>query len=245
MQKNLLILGGTTEATTLAQIISKTNINARLSYAGRVSRLRSSPIKKRVGGFGGIPGLVDYLKSEQITHVVDATHPFAVQMSKNAIAACSMASIPLVALTRPPWQKKQGDKWINVPNIEAAVQYLNQPKKRVLLAIGRQNLSLFHAQPHHNYILRLVDPPEEPLKFPNHSIILSKGPFTVKNDLALFKEHKIELVLAKNSGGDGAYSKIEVARILGLPVIMVDRPKIPSRKEIFHADSALSWINQI
>ena len=93
--------------------------------------------------------------------------------------------------------------------------------------------------------MRLVDPPEEPLKFPNHSIILSKGPFTVKNDLALFKEHKIELVLAKNSGGDGAYSKIEVARILGLPVIMVDRPKIPIRKEMFHADSVLSWINQI
>ena len=245
MQKNLLILGGTTEASALAQIISKTNIIARLSYAGRVSRLRPSPIEKRVGGFGGVPGLVEYLKLEKITHVIDATHPFASQMSKNAIEACSIASIPLAALTRPAWQSKKGDKWINVPNLEAAVQYLKQPKKRVLLAIGRQSLSLFYSQPQHSYILRLVDPPERRLKFPDHSINISRGPFTIKNDMALFKKYKIELVVAKNSGGSGAYSKIEVARTLGVSVIMVDRPEIPSRKEIFQADAVLNWLNQV
>ena len=245
MQKNLLILGGTTEASAFAQIISKTTINARLSYAGRVSRLLPSPIQKRVGGFGGVSGLIEYLKSEQITHVVDATHPFASKMSKNAIEACSIASIPLAALTRPPWHSKKGDKWINVPNLEAAVQYLKQPKKRVLLAIGRQNLSLFYAQPHHKYVLRLVDPPEQPLKFPDHSVNIARGPFTIQDDTALFKKNKIDLVVAKNSGGSGAYSKIEVARTLGVSVVMVDRPKIPSRKEIFQVDSALNWVNQV
>ena len=245
MQKNLLILGGTTEASALAQIISKTTINARLSYAGRVSRLRPSPIAKRVGGFGGISGLLEYLKSEQITHVIDATHPFASQMSKNAIEACSMAKIPLAALTRPAWQEKKGDNWINVPNLEAAAEHLKQPKKNVLLAIGRQNLVLFYTQPQHNYILRLVDPPDKPLKFPDHSINISRGPFTIKNDTALFKNHKIDLVVAKNSGGSGAYSKIEVARNLGVSVVMIDRPKIPSRKEIFQTDSVLNWVNQV
>ena len=140
---------------------------------------------------------------------------------------------------------KKGDKWINVPNLEAAVQYLKQPKKRVLLAIGRQSLSLFYAQPQHSYILRLVDPPERPLKFPDHSINISRGPFTIKNDMALFKKYKIELVVAKNSGGSGAYSKIEVARTLGVSVVMVDRPEIPSRKEVFQADAALNWLNQV
>ena len=245
MQKNLLILGGTTEASALAQIISKTNINARLSYAGRVSRLRNSPIEKRVGGFGGVSGLLKYLKLEKITHVIDATHPFASQMSKNAIEACTLASIPLAALTRPPWQKEIGDKWINVPNIEAAVQYLEQPKKRVLLAIGRQNLPLFYAQPQHNYVLRLVDPPERPLEFPDHSINISRGPFTIKNDTALFEKHKIELVVAKNSGGRGSYSKIEVARNLRVSVVMVERPKMPSRTEIFQVNAALNWVDQV
>ena len=245
MQKNLLILGGTTEASALAQIISKTSINARLSYAGRVSRLRPSPIEKRVGGFGGVSGLVEYLKLEKITHVIDATHPFASQMSKNAIEACTLAGIPLAALTRPPWQKEIGDKWINVPNVEAAVQYLEIPKKRILLAIGRQSLSLFYAQPQHKYILRLVDQPERPLKFPDHFINISRGPFTVKDDTALFKKYKIELVVAKNSGGSGAYSKINVARTLGVSVVMIDRPYIPSRTEVFHADAVLNWLNQV
>jgi len=245
MQKNLLILGGTTEAAALAQIISKTSINARLSYAGRVNRLRPSPIKKRVGGFGGVSGLVEYLKLEKITHVIDATHPFASQMSKNAIEACALTKTPLAALTRPPWQKEIGDKWINVPNTEAAVQYLEMPKKRVLLAIGRQNLSLFYAQPQHSYVLRLVDPPERLLRFPDHFINISRGPFTIKDDTALFKKYKIELVVAKNSGGSGAYSKIKVARTLGVSVVMIDRPYIPSRTEVFQTDAALNWLNQV
>lgn len=156
-----------------------------------------------------------------------------------------MAKIPLAALTRPAWQEKKGDKWINVPNLEAAAEHLKQPKKNVLLAIGRQNLALFYTQPQHYYILRLVDPPDQPLRFPDHSINISRGPFTIKNDTALFKNHKIDLVVAKNSGGSGAYSKIEVARNLGVSVVMIDRPKIPSRKEIFQTESVLNWVNQV
>ena len=115
----------------------------------------------------------------------------------------------------------------------------------MLLAIGRQKLPLFYAQPQHNYVLRLVDPPERPLKFPDHSINISRGPFTIKNDTALFEKHKIELVIAKNSGGSGSYSKIEVARNLGVSVIMVERPKVPSRTEIFQVNAALNWVNQV
>ncbi len=130
MQPNLLILGGTAEGSTLAQIIAKTEVKARLSYAGRVDRPRPQPIEKRVGGFGGVSGLIGYLKAEQITHVVDATHPFAAQMSLNAVVACRKLEIPLLALTRPAWTQTQGDNWNCVQDLKSAAQSLNQPARR-------------------------------------------------------------------------------------------------------------------
>ena len=119
----------------------------------------------RVGGFGGVAGLAAFLLKEKITHLVDATHPFAAQISHNAILACALADVKLLALTRPAWIQRDGDNWTAVPNLDAAVKYLDQPARRVMLAIGRQHLALFYAQPQHTYLLRLVDPPETRLAF--------------------------------------------------------------------------------
>ena len=123
MLRNLLILGGTTEASSLAYLISKTEFNATISYAGRVGRVRQQPIQKRIGGFGGVDGLSSYIISKGITHLVDATHPFATQISHNAILACQKTGIPLAALTRPKWKKQEGDKWCLVPDIDAASEF--------------------------------------------------------------------------------------------------------------------------
>ena len=123
MQTNLLILGGTAEASTLAQIIAKTEIKARLSYAGRVDRPRLQPLEMRVGGFGGVAGLAAYLREEKITHLVDATHPFAAQMSHNAHLACAQADVKLLALTRPAWTQRYADNWTTVTNLDAAVMH--------------------------------------------------------------------------------------------------------------------------
>lgn len=244
MQQKLLILGGTTEATALSHLIAKTGVNAIISYAGRVERIRPQPIQKRIGGFGGTAGLEAYLKAENITHVVDATHPFAAQMSQNAVTACRAANVPLAALTRPAWQKQPGDRWQHVADITAAAAWLNQPARRIMLAIGRMHLNAFTPHPQHFYLLRLVDAPDTAPAFPNHETIISRGPFTQEADMALLKQHQIDLVISKNAGGAGAYAKIEAARRLDIEVLMIDRPALPPRQEFHAPDAILDWLTQ-
>ncbi|OAN80856.1 cobalt-precorrin-6A reductase [Jannaschia sp. EhC01] len=242
MKPNLLILGGTTEATALARAVAEAGIAGTVSFAGRVARPVRQPLPQRVGGFGGVAGLKDYLTTERITHVVDATHPFAAQMSRNAIAACAQADVPLQALTRPPWLAQERDTWTHVPNIAGAVAALDRPACRVMLAVGRMHLAEFAPNPQHFYLLRLVDPPKSALPLPQTEVLISRGPFTQADDKALMLAHGIELVVSKNAGGTGAYAKIAAARSLGLPVIMIDRPAIPDRPEVAAPAEVLDWL---
>ena len=228
----------------MAEYISKTDVKATISYAGRVERVRPQPIPKRIGGFGGIAGLAAYLKSEKITHVVDATHPFASQMSHNAIAACQQLAIPLVALTRPAWQSTAHDNWHEVPDIAAAAEALPQENKRIMLAIGRMHLKQFYHRAEHFYLLRLVDAPAIAPAFVDHVIEVSRGPFTTENDIALMQQHNIDLVVAKNAGGKGAYAKIAAARDLGLKVIMIRRPQIAGRTEVSSCEAVFHWLSE-
>ncbi|MEP2641349.1 cobalt-precorrin-6A reductase [Roseobacter sp.] len=241
MAPNLLVLGGTTEATALCRAIANAGLRGTISFAGRVVRPVRHPLPQRVGGFGGAAGLADYLRAHNITHVVDATHPFAAQMSRNAVAACADAQVPLAALTRAPWAPVPGDGWTTVPDITAAVVALDRAPARVMLAIGRMNLPAFAPQPQHFYLLRLVDPPQTPPPFPDHHIMIDRGPFRTDSDRALMADHKIDLVVSKNAGGTGAYAKIAAARDLGLPVIMIDRPALPRRLELHDVQTVLDW----
>ena len=238
---NILVLGGTTEASALAQALATAQIPATLSYMGRVERPKPQPIPTRIGGFGGVPGLIAYLHDQQITHVIDATHPFAAQMSANAVHACAATGTPLLALTRPAWQPEPGDRWQAVPDMPAAVAALAGPPRRVLLAIGRMHLAEFAAQPQHHYHLRLVDAPSEPPPLPDHAITLDRGPFSAEADEALLKTNRIDLIVAKNAGGSGSVSKLVAARALGLPVLMIDRPILPQRRETHDPAEALAF----
>ncbi|KUF12432.1 cobalt-precorrin-6A reductase [Pseudoponticoccus marisrubri] len=242
MDPNLLVLGGTTEATALCRALAEAGLRGTISFAGRVARPVRQPLPQRVGGFGGVAGLRDYLETHGITHVVDATHPFAAQMSANAVAACDAAGVPLIALTRAPWQARTGDDWTHVPDIAGAVAALDRPACAVMLAVGRMHLPEFTVNPQHRYLLRLVDPPREPPAFPRHHVVVDRGPFTLEGDLALMRAHGVDLVVSKNAGGTGAYAKIEAARRLGLPVIMIDRPRIPPRREAHGVSAVLDWI---
>jgi precorrin-6A/cobalt-precorrin-6A reductase len=245
MSPNLLILAGTIEATRLAQIVADRGIRATLSYAGRVERTKPQPIPKRIGGFGGPQGLAAYIKEHGITHVIDATHPFAAQMSTNAVEACQMTQTPLVALPRTPWRPQAGDCWTHVSDIpEAAMHLQNMPASRIMLAVGRMHLDDFAIAPQHFYLLRLVDPVDGPLPLPNAHAIISRGPFTIEDDRALMQKHSISWVVSKNAGGTGAMSKITAARDLGLPVIMIDRPHIPKRQELHDPADILPWVHQ-
>ena len=230
------------EATALCKAVHAAGWQGTVSFAGRVERPVRQPIPQRMGGFGGVSGLVRYLRAEAVTHLIDATHPFAAQMSNNAVAAAAEAGLPLVALTRAPWTPVEGDQWTCVPDIPAAVRALERPACNVLLAVGRMHLADFAPNPQHRYLLRLVDPPAAPPPFPRHDIIVSRGPFRAEDDMRLMQDHDISLVVSKNAGGTGAYAKIAAARALGLPVIMIDRPKIVPRPEVQSVAEVMEWI---
>ncbi|MGB7243826.1 MAG: cobalt-precorrin-6A reductase [Sulfitobacter sp.] len=239
----ILILAGTTEATALAHVVASAGLRATVSFAGRVERPKRQPLPQRIGGFGGVDGLVWYLGRHNITHVVDATHPFAAGMSRNAGVACAQANVPLIALTRAPWAAQVGDSWNHVPDIAGAVAALNRPACRVMLAVGRMHLEAFTPNPQHFYLLRLVDAPKSALNFPDHHFLVSRGPFTFEDDLALMQRHRIDLVVSKNSGGTGAYAKIAAARQLRLPVVMIDRPDVPARAQANSAADVMAWLD--
>ena len=240
--QRLLILGGTTEARALAALVAERGLEATLSYAGRVANPRRQPVATRCGGFGGAEGLAAWLHEHRITHVVDATHPFAPCISRNAVAACAAAGVPLIALVRPPWIAGPGDRWTGVADVTAAAAALSGPPARVFLAVGRQSLGTFAAQPQHHYLLRLVDPPATPPPLPRHDVVVSRGPFTAEGDAALMREHGTQLLVCKNSGGGGARAKLDAARALGLPVLMIARPAPPRRDEVATPEAALAWL---
>ena len=238
----ILLLGGTTEASQLAHALAVAGMDAVFSYAGRTEAPIAQPLPTRVGGFGGVAGLQAWLRDQRITHVVDATHPFAAQMSHNVITACAAADIPLLALERPAWVPQAGDQWHCVPDIDAAVAALPETPARVFLAIGRQNLASFAACLQHRYLLRLGNAaPELPL--PQAEVVLARGPFTVEGDYALMQAHGITHVVAKNAGGSGAAAKLVAARMLGLPVILIDRPAIAARTMVASVAEVMDWIS--
>lgn len=221
--------------------MAATDLPAILSYAGRTAAPRAQPVPIRIGGFGGAEGLADYLRTNDIARVIDATHPFAAQISRNAITACAATGTPLLAFQRPAWQAVAGDDWQHVADIPAAVAALAGPPQRVFLAIGRQNLDAFAAEPQHHYLLRLVDAPDAPLPLPDCTVLIARGPFDAEADRALLERHRIELIVAKNAGGAGAEAKLIAARALGLPVLMIDRPAIPERRVVGDVVQVLDW----
>ncbi|KPF96986.1 cobalt-precorrin-6X reductase [Rhodopseudomonas sp. AAP120] len=238
-----MILGGTADANRLAAAVAaESRIAAVLSFAGRTETPKLPPIPSRIGGFGGVAGLMDYLRAERIDRVVDATHPFAAQISRNAVEACAGVGIPLLALERAPWQAQSGDRWIEADDLPAAAVALGAAPRRVFLGIGRQNLDLFANHPQHAYLVRLVDPPRGPLPLANVEVVVARGPFDRASDRALLEAHRIEIVVAKNAGGDAAVAKIEAARDLGLPVVMVRRPAIPARRTVASVADVMDWL---
>ena len=236
-----LILGGIADANQLSAEIARAGIDAVYSYGGRTRAPADQPLPTRIGGFGGVDGLADYIRREGITHVIDATHPFAAEMSRNAVEACTQTGTPLIALERAPWARVPGDKWIEIGDVAAAVAALPGAPTRAFLAIGRQHIAPFAARPQHAYTLRFVDPPEAPLPFAA-DVIVSRGPFSLDGELEMMRMRGINWIVARNSGGDGARAKIDAARKLGLPVIMISRPKLPDRLRVESVADVMQWL---
>jgi precorrin-6A/cobalt-precorrin-6A reductase len=239
----LLILGGTTEASALArQLAGRADIEATLSLAGRTQSPTPPPIPVRTGGFGGVEGLVAYLRTAEIDLVIDATHPFAAQMSRHAASACAALGLPLAAFTRPDWQQRDDDRWTRVANMDSAVAALGERPRRVFLTVGGLQLTAFAAAPQHFYLVRTIEPPEALSTLPSHRLILARGPFAVDAEIALMRAEAIDTLVTKNSGGGATEAKITAARALALPVVMVDRPLLPERPAFHDLADVMTWI---
>ncbi|MDE0705252.1 MAG: cobalt-precorrin-6A reductase [Rhodospirillaceae bacterium] len=223
----VLLLGGTAEASALAERIAEdARFEGTLSLAGVTRSPRASPLAMRTGGFGGADGLAAWLRQHDIDALIDATHPFAAAMSANAAAAAAAASVPAIALLRPAWQEQPGDRWIRVPDMPSAAAALGIAARTVFLTIGRKDLALFRAAPQHRYIVRSVDPPPPDLLPEGAIFIAARGPFALEDEERLLGEYRIETIVTKNSGGTATAAKLAAARRAGLPVVMVERPPV-------------------
>lgn len=239
--KRILLLGGTSEAAALARALAQAGQDAIYSYAGRVAQPAAQPLPVRSGGFGGAEGLAEWLRAQAITHVIDATHPFAAGMSRNAVAACAQTGRALIALERAPWQAGPGDQWRMVDDYAAAAAALPGDGSEVFLAIGRQNLAPFGPVAQ-SWLLRFAEVAPHPLA--NATLIVSRGPFSVAGDIALMQRHRITQVVAKNAGGRAAEAKLIAARTLGLPVVMIARPALPARRVAQSVDQVMAWLHE-
>ncbi|NJL53548.1 MAG: cobalt-precorrin-6A reductase [Hydrococcus sp. SU_1_0] len=239
----VLILGGTGDACRLAaQATNIPGIEIITSLAGRTRQPAKSVTVTRIGGFGGISGLVKYLQENAIALLIDATHPFADQISFNAAQAANYCHIPHVILVRPAWQPVKGDRWIEVSDLKAAAAILPGLAKRVFLTIGRQELSTFAYLENIWFLMRMIDPPEADMPIPKGQLLLERGTFTLIQERELLKQYQIQTIVSKNSGGEATYAKIVAARELNLPVVMVKRPAMPESDRVNDVESALRWL---
>jgi precorrin-6A/cobalt-precorrin-6A reductase len=240
----VLILGGTTEARLLGERLARRGgLDVTLSLAGRTTSPVPHAVPIRVGGFGGAGGLADYIVKERVGALIDATHPYATMISKNASAAARQTGVPFVVLRRAPWKAVGGDRWTEVDDTRAAVEALGETTRRVFVALGRNDLVPFAVAPQHFYLIRSVDLVDPPLPLPRVSYLTERGPFSEAHDDALMTGHKIDIVIAKNSGGDAAYGKIAAARALGVEVIILRRPQVSEGPAVHSIDDVIAWLD--
>lgn len=239
---HVLLLGGTTEGRRLAADLAELpGVEVTTSLAGRVGSPQELAGTVRVGGFGGVNGLMAHLFAEKIDLVVDATHPFAAEMTHHAAKACQIVGVPLIRVDRPAWKARAGDVWHEVDTVEEAARTANRIGSRLLVTTGRQEVGAF-ADVRAWCLLRSIEPPEPPLP-EQHEILLDKGPFVVPDEIELMTSRRIDCLVTKNSGGGATVAKMWAARELGLPVVIVRRPPLPPGLTcVPDPEAAVDWV---
>jgi precorrin-6A/cobalt-precorrin-6A reductase len=246
MKRHILVLGGTTEARSLAlELSSRADLGVTMSLAGRTKTPIRQPVPVRTGGFGGVAGLARYLIDHKISALIDATHPFATTMSAHALAAAGEVHTPLIVLRRPPWRAVRGDQWTEVADARAAARALGVEPLRVFLTVGRQEIVPFELAPQHYYLIRSVDPVDPPLAVPSADYIQARGPFHQPEEHALLLRHAIDVLVTKNSGGDAAYAKLAAARELGIRVVMLERPPDLPCHAVGSISDVIAWLDHV
>jgi precorrin-6A/cobalt-precorrin-6A reductase len=240
---SVLVLGGTSEATELTRQLTSKGHRAILSFAGRTNPVDLPTGPKRIGGFGGVSGLVGELQRDGYELLVDATHPFATTMAHNALEAAGLAGVPSLRLLRPPWEAPLGATWHEVDTVELAAGRLAAlGARQAFLAIGAGQIGAFAEVPGVQLVVRTIEPPSMVPSSPV-TVLLARGPFTVDAESALLLEHRIDVLVARNSGGLATAAKLEAANRLGIPVIMVRRPGLPEGERVATVAEALVWVD--
>ena len=243
--ERLLILGGTAEGRALAAA-AQTRFGPALTVISALAGRTRAPVlpagEVRIGGFGGADGLAAYLRDERIGLLIDATHPFATQISAQACAAAAQAGAQRLALVRPPWRAVAGDRWTLVDSAEAAAAAIPAAANRVFLTVGVRSLPPFAGRRDCWFLVRLVDEPAQPIPLARHRLICARGPFTEADERALLTEHRIDCLVTRASGGDATVAKLAAARALGVAVVMVRRPAPPPGAQAASVADALAWI---
>jgi precorrin-6A/cobalt-precorrin-6A reductase len=238
----VLVLGGTGEARELAASLSIDGIEVLSSLAGRVREPRLPAGDVRIGGFGGAVGLSRFLREDHITALVDATHPFAATITDNAARAATETGVPRLVLRRAGWEPDP--EWQAVDDIATAARAVRDwAGESVFLTTGRRDLAVFATDTNHEYLVRTVDPPDGAVP-ERMTLVLDRGPYTVERERELMIEHRIGLLVSKDSGGDMTSAKLAAARELGIPVVMVRRPPVPPGSTVVTtAAAARQWVH--
>jgi precorrin-6A/cobalt-precorrin-6A reductase len=243
--RHLLILGGTGEAAALARgALARfgDGIIVTTALAGRTRQPGPIPGQVRIGGFGGAAGLAAYMMAQDVDRLIDATHPFAAEISRAARLAASRTGVPRLTLRRPPWQRHPLDRWIEVDSLEAAALLVGRVGRRAWLTVGANSVAAFAPATGVRFLVRLIDPPREPLPLRFCEVITGRGPFSLAEERHLLERHAIEVVVCKASGGTATEAKLIAARELSLPVIMVRRPPAEPGPSVETVEAALDWV---
>jgi precorrin-6A/cobalt-precorrin-6A reductase len=243
----LLILGGTGEAATLAET-AHAQFSKRLdviySMAGRTKPVREFVTAIRIGGFGGGVGLADYIISENIKFLIDATHPFAKNISANAYDACLSTNTARLTLTRPPWDLPPGAKFIEADDMTHAALILPNFAKRVLVTTGQSSLNELKELTDIHFFIRVMEKNDEKPATENYTFISGRPPFSLDQELALMEKHGIDAVLTKQSGGTATVAKIIAAIRKRIPIVLIRRPLPEPGEHVESVEDVLMWLEQ-
>lgn len=242
---HILILGGTGEAARLARALLDrfgAQIRVTSALAGRTSSPAPVAGAVRIGGFGGAEGLAGYLREQEVALLIDATHPFAAQISRHGRLACEAAGIPRLTLARRPWHPQPLDRWIEVDSAEDAARIVGMVGRRALLTIGAGEAAAFAGIENVRFVVRLIGAPPQGLPLRHYEIVTGRGPFTLAEERHLIERNAIDVLVCKASGGSATEAKLAAAREASLPVIMIRRPPPEPGETVETQESALGWV---
>ena len=241
---SILLLAGTAEAKRIAWGLADSGLNVLASLAGATRDPEPLPVPTRIGGFGGEAGFKAYLDDSGVTAVVDATHPFATRITDRTARVCAELQLPYLQVLRPAWQPDKADRWIMIDTPQQAAAHIPQ-NDCVFLATGRQTIAQFANLEGRRILVRVIDPPSEPFPFEGGEFVIGRPPFPVAREKALFEAMGVEWLIVKNAGGQGGRAKLDAARALGLPVLMINRQAVPDGVQVDTAEAAVAWAKSL